>query len=137
MKNISFAFAEPQTVTYKFNPDSGYYQMGFAPIGFTELPYELKLEPTRAKNKIQSNWIIRGRIKNGEYEFFSGLRETNSAKILWGDRPGNKKSLMFAVFTPDNSEMQVYYFKSYYPNNATIRERNIQHFIEQFENGGI
>jgi|ERR1035438_2037054 hypothetical protein len=132
MKQIKFSFAEATPLLYKLNTETGYYILASAPIGFTALPNELKMERTQDK-KIRSNWVLCSRIRNGKYLFFTGLIETNHPKVLWGDHYNKgKKSFLFSVFSPDNTEMEIYYFRNFYPHVPPMREKNIREFLEVF-----
>ena len=63
---------EPKVLKYTLQ-DNGYYQLVECPIGFNKLPKELKIESTQRPDLISNgaNEILRGRIKGGNYTFFT------------------------------------------------------------------
>jgi hypothetical protein len=122
---------------FTLNPESHYYQMTRGEMGFTKVPPELKLEETQKKGLIRSDFLIRGRIKDGKYLFFTGLLQTNYKDWYFGDyyevRHGIKKnSFILFHFSPDLVSFQMYFFNliKVYPDH---RERFIHEFINSFK----
>lgn len=118
-------------LNFEYNPQTRYYQMTKGEIGFLKVPNELKLEETQKKELIQSDFIIRSRIKDGKYQFFTGLLKTNFENWYFGDhfevRHGIKKnSFILFHFTPDHTTLEIFYFNHFklYPKRrgAFIRE---------------
>ena len=72
-------------IVYRYNGATEYYETITAPPAFNKLPYDVRIEETQAKGKIQSNLVIRSRIKNGKYIFFTGIRPTSSEYWYYGD----------------------------------------------------
>jgi len=124
----TFNFPEYHTVQYSMNPETGYYQKEPQKITFNKLPFELRIEPTQ-EEKIRSqgaNEIIHGRIKNGKYQFFTGLIPVEVAGCYMGNdyefSHGNKiNSLVLFDFSSDNSRLSVYYFTRFYKYDRTQR----------------
>lgn len=106
---------EAKKVEYKLNSDTGYYERIAAPPGFEKMPLELKVEDTRQRQQIHADVICRGRVKEGSYTFFTGLRSAGSSPgIYYGDHfhPTEKKKNSFAlfIFSPGNEYLTVFYF---------------------------
>lgn len=104
-------------------------------MGFQKVPDELKLETTQKKSIIHSDFLIRGRIRNGKYLFFTGLLKTNYDQWYFGDyfeiRNGIKKnSFILFHFTPDQTAFEMFFFNHFklYPDRRG-------HFIRDFIGG--
>jgi hypothetical protein len=102
-------------LSFKLDRESGYFQMIRGEMGFQKVPDELKVEETRRKEIIKSDFIIRSRIKDGKYSFFTGLLKTNFDNWYFGDffeiRNGIKKnSFVLFQFTPDMTGLEIYFF---------------------------
>lgn len=118
---------EYKQLIFKLNPETSYYQLIRGVLGFTKVPDELKVEPTQRKEIIKSDYIIRGRIQNGRYSFFTGLLKTNFDGWYFGDyfeiHNGNKKnSFILFHFSPDQTRFEMYYFNHFklYPKRRGI-----------------
>ena len=116
-------FPESKELIYELNSQTGYYQCKSAPIGFTKLPLELKVEETRRPEKIKSKWIIRGRIINGKPSFFTGIIPvTTGNELFFGDHfhptENKKNSFILFRFKNGNQELKINYFNHFkvYPN---------------------
>lgn len=119
---------------FKFNQETKYFEITRGQFGFTKVPNELKLEETQKKGIIHSDYLIRGRIKNGKYLFFTGLLKTNFENWYFGDyfeiRNGIKRnSFILFHFTPDQTAFEMYFFNHFklYPDRRG-------HFIRNFIN---
>ena len=130
---------EFQKLIYRANPDTGYFQKTFAPIGFIKIPDELKLEqPIREDYQNKGvRFILKSRMINGEYPFQTGLISTGFDRWYFGDHyhPKERMKNSFCLFRFDesSSELTIFYFNHYklYPNK---RERFISQFIQQITN---
>lgn len=125
---------EHKHLIFKLNPDTGYFQMIRGVMGFQKVPDELKVEATQRKELIKSDFLIRGRIKNGKYTFFTGLLKTNFENWYFGDffeiRNGIKRnSFILFYFTQDQTGFEMYFFNHFklYPDRRG-------HFIRDFIN---
>ena len=103
-------------VIYRYNGATDYYETITAPPAFNKLPYDVKIVETQAKNKIQSSLVIRSRIKNGKYVFFTCIRETSSPYWYYGDHAEwinvkKKQNLILFNLTSDNQVLTAYYFR--------------------------
>lgn len=131
-----FNFPQFKEAKYKMNPATGYFEKQPEKIMFNKLPYELKVEPTM-EEKIRSQGakeIIRGRVKNGKYQFFTGLIPVNGNESFEGNHYefiNGKKILSLAVFkfTNDSTELTVYFFNHWYKQNREERVRFVQNFL--------
>lgn len=109
---------ESKELVYKLNSETGYYERITAPSGFEKLPHELKVEETRRPEQIHSKLICRGRTKNGNYTFFTGLLpvEANS-QMFFGDHyhPSEKQKNSFILFqfSNGNEYLTVNYFNHF------------------------
>jgi excisionase family DNA binding protein len=129
-----------KTVTYQLNDETNYYQKVSCDIGFNKLPDELKIEETRRPEQIHSSQIIRGRIKNGRYLFFTGLLTTEFPDFFFGDHyefvNGNKKnSFVLFHFSKDKKYLNAYFYNHFkvYPKR---RKTFIREQVEQIKKGG-
>ncbi|MBC8181548.1 hypothetical protein H8E88_10535 [candidate division KSB1 bacterium] len=125
---------EHKYLYFKLNPDTGYFQMIRGVMGFQKVPNELKLEQTQRKEIIKSDFLIRGRIKNGKYLFFTGLLKTNFDNWYFGDffeiRNGIKKnSLILFNFSQDQTRFEMYFF-----NHFKLYPKHRGYFIRDFIN---
>lgn len=126
-----------KTITYILNNDNGYYIKQPTLVTFNKLPSELKVEETQKDflRKQGANYIIRGRIKNGQYTFFTGLIPLPNLKnTYFGNNyenvNGNKKySLIAFKVSEDNTSIQVYYFNHFYKENRSERIEFLLNFI--------
>jgi hypothetical protein len=122
-------------LVFTFNPETRYFQMTTGELGFSKVPNELKLEETQKKSIIHSDYLIRGRIINGKYSFFTGLLKTNFEHWYFGDffeiRNGIKKnSFILFHFSKDQTRFVMFFFNHFklYPDRRG-------HFIRDFING--
>lgn len=127
------ATAEYKKLVYHFNQGTGYYDRIEQPPAFNKLPPDLKVEQTIRAEKIKSKYIIRGRVRNGKYEFFTGLLPTEHSNFYFGDhceiRNGKKtNSFILFCYTGDKQQITVYYFNRFklYPKR---REKFINEFV--------
>lgn len=110
-----------KTIRYNLNNETGYYEKQPERIPFNKIPFELKVEVTQDK-RIKQNGateLIRGRIKNGKYLFFTGLIPTKFNNLFRGDHyeymKGKKiNSLLLFDFSTDNRQLTVYFFNQYW-----------------------
>lgn len=129
-----------KTVFYMNNPQTGYYtktpqQPEKMPV--MRLPYELKVEPTQLHQiKCNALQIIRGREKyrNGNFKFFTGLRDTDFNQWFAGndyERLKGEKILSLCLFhfSDDNSRLTVFYFGRFYIDNREARDLFINDVI--------
>ena len=133
----SFNFPTFKTVTYLLNPQTGYYEKQPLKIAFNKLPFELKVEETQEEKirKQGANEILRGRVKNGRYQFFTGLIPLVDEVAYIGNdyefEKGKKfNSLIIAKFSEQNSKLVVYYFNRYYIDNRETLLKFAYQFIE-------
>lgn len=120
-------------LVYRMNDHVGYYETRTAPPGFTKLPYELKVEETQRPDIIKADNVIRGRLKNGKYTFFTGLRPAPVGQWFTGDhkeyyKEKSSKSLVLFNFSPDNAMLNVYFFPGYYK----FDQKRIDSFVLTF-----
>lgn len=108
---------------FALNPDTGYFEMTIGSLGFYKVPTELKLEDTQKWEFIKSEFLIQGRIKDGNYLFFSGLLKTNFENWYFVDffeiRKGIKKnSFILFHFSHDQTRFEMYFFNLFklYPD---------------------
>ncbi len=136
----TYSFIPKNTcLEYVLNIETGYYQKQPSKLPFLKLPFELRVEPTQElKIKAQgAQNIIRGRIKNGKYQFFTGLVPI-CAFHFQGDyvefiKGAKIKSLILFRFSEDYSKLTVFCFSRFYKENPI--ERN--NFLKQFINRDI
>ena len=119
---------------FKLNPDTGYFQMIRGVMGFQKVPDELKIEKTQRTELIRSDYLIRGRKKNGKYSFFTGLLKTNFDNWYFGDffeiRNGIKRnSFILFHFSQDQTRFEMYFF-----NHFKLYPKHRGHFIRDFIN---
>ncbi len=132
-----FNFPDYKEVVYLMNPETGYYQKQPQKISFNKLPFELKVENT-IEEKIRQQGakeIIHGRIKNGKYQFFTGLIPTSVRGFYEGNdyefrNKVKKLSLIVFYFSEDNSKLSVYYFNHFYKVSSIDRQRFVFQFIK-------
>lgn len=123
-----------KTINYSLNIQTGYYEKQPQRIPFNKLPFELKVEVTQDQ-RIKRNGakeVIRGRIKNKKYLFFTGLIPTKYNNLYRGDHyefiKGQKKnSLVLFHFSTDNRLLTVYFF-----NHYTVYPSALDLFINEF-----
>jgi len=118
-------------LTFTLNTGTGYYQMTNGELGFQKVPNELKLEGTQRKDIIKSDFIIRSRVINGKYQFFSGLLKTNFENWYFGDfyeiKNGIKRnSFILFRFSPDQIHLDIFFFNHFklYPKRRGLFVRN-------------
>ncbi len=134
----TFNFPEFKEVRYAMNPATGYYEKPPQKITFNKLPFELKVEETH-EEKIRSQGageIIHGRIKNGKYQFFTGLIPATVPDWYFGNDyefiKGEKKlSLLIFHFAEEGALLTVYYFNWFYKYSRDERNKFVSHFIYQ------
>jgi len=117
---------------FEFNQETRYYQMIRGEIGFLKVPNELKLEETQKKDLIRSDYIIRSRIKDGKYLFFTGLLKTNFENWYFGDhyeiRHGIKRnSFILFNLSPDQTKIELFFF-----NHFKLYPKRRSYFIRDF-----
>lgn len=105
-----------QAIKYILNDETGYFVKQAGLTSFNKLPEELKVEQTFKPFLINqgANHIIRGRIKDGVYTFFTGIKKTSFENLFTGDHytPGakKKKSLVLFDFSNGFKAFTAYYF---------------------------
>ncbi len=117
------ATPDAKHLIFSLNQETGYFEMIRGEIGFIKVPGELKLEETQKKAQIKSDYLIRGRIVNGKYSFFTGIIQTNFNDWYFGDhfeiRNGIKRnSFILFHFTPAKTTFEMFFFNHYklYPD---------------------
>jgi hypothetical protein len=124
-----------KVITYQYNDESGYFDRVTCEPGFEKLPLELKIEDTVRKDIIQSSQIIRGRVKNGKYLFFTGLIPTEFTGYYFGDHyeytpDGKKNSFILFEFSNNNRNLNAFFYNHFkiYPGKRIkfIREQVVQ-----------
>jgi hypothetical protein len=113
---------------YKLNGFTGYYEQIFAPIGFTKLPKELRLEtPFREDYKRKGvKFILKSRQVNGKTQFQTGLILSGGLNLYFGDHfhPSEKKKNSFCLvrFSEMPEYLTIYYFNHFkvYPNKRGL-----------------
>lgn len=112
---------------FEFNQETRYYQMIRGEFGFQKVPNELKLEETQKRDLIRSDYIIRSRIKDGKYLFFTGLLQTNFENWYFGDffetRNGIKRnSFILFHLSPDQTKLELFFFNHFklYPKRRGL-----------------
>lgn len=128
--------ADYKTVRFLLNVETNYYEKQPDLVPFIKLPNELKVEETHdpAIRRNGAEQIIRGRIQNKKYLFFTGLVPSPTRERWYiGNHcefiKGNKKlSLILFWFSSDFKELRAYYFNGFslYPSE---RERFLGEFI--------
>ena len=118
---------EPKVLKYTLQ-DNGYYQLVECPIGFNKLPKELKIEPTQRADLIANGAkeVLRGRIKGGNYTFFTGLRHLHD-RTFYGNKDvqikGKKwRMLIVAEVSGDNQFLTLKWTNKVYQNTWQIAE---------------
>jgi hypothetical protein len=131
-----FNFVHYKIVNYKLNPESGRFEKQPLKIDFPRLPFELKIEATREERFISrgAKEMITSRIKNGKYQFFTGLIPI-AENFFYGDdfkksKGEMKKSLCVFELSNDFKSLTVYYFNNYYIQNPKSRMNFILAFIQ-------
>ena len=119
---------------FSLNPETGYFELTRGEMGFNKVPNELKLEQVQKRSIIKSDYVIRGRIVNGKYLFFTGLLRTNFEHWYFGDfyeiKHGIKRnSFILFHFSPDQSKFEMFFWNHFklYPDRRG-------HFIRDFIN---
>lgn len=118
-------------LSFTLNAGTGYYEMTKGEFGFQKVPNELKLEITQRPDIIKSDFIIRSRVKDGKYQFFTGLIKTNFQYWYFGDYyeiRNNIKRNSFCLFrfSPDQTGLEIYFFNHFklYPKHRGYFIRN-------------
>ena len=119
---------------YFMNPEIGYFEKQAQRETFKKLPFELKVEPTQDE-RIKANGasdIIRGRVKDGKYTFFTGLIPAGFKDLFIGNDYEfiNKKkvnSLVIFKFYSGGAKLAVYYF-----NRFNLYPKKRAGFVAQF-----
>jgi len=132
-------FPDYKYLVFTLNQETHYYEMTRGEMGFMKVPNELKLEETQKKGLIKSDFLIRGRIKDGKYLFFTGLLKTSFENLYFGDfyeiKHGIKKnSFILFLFTQDQTRFEMFFFNHFklYPDR---RGQFINDFINTIKNG--
>jgi len=125
---------EHKHLFFKLNSDTGYFEMIRGVMGFQKVPDELKIEKTQRTELIRSDYLIRGRKKNGKYSFFTGLLKTNFDNWYFGNffeiRNGIKRnSFILFLFSQDQTGFEMYFF-----NHFKLYPKHRGHFIRDFIN---
>ena len=126
-----------KTVNYLLNSDSGYYEKEPQLVPFTKLPSELKVEESQKEFLIKqgANHIIHGRVKNGQYSFFTGLiPPPETEKVFFGNSKDmyhgrEKHNLIVFVFSTDNTALSIYFFNHFYIVNRSERIEFVIQFV--------
>jgi hypothetical protein len=123
---------EHKHLVFHLNHETGYFEMTRGFIGFQKVPPELKIEKTQRPEIIKSECVIRSRVKNGKYSFFTGLLKTNFDHWYFGDyfeiRDGVKRnSFILFHFSQNQTGFDMYFFNHFklYPDRRG-------HFIRDF-----
>ncbi len=118
-------------LTFTLNAGTGYYQMINGEFGFQKVPNELKVEKTQRPDIIKSDFLIRSRVINGKYQFFTGLLKTNFENWYFGDfyevKNGIKRnSFILFRFSPDQIHLEIFFFNHFklYPKHRGLFVRN-------------
>jgi hypothetical protein len=116
---------------FDLNPETGYFEMIRGEMGFQKVPAELKLEETQKKGLIKSDYLIRGRIRNGKYLFFTGIIQTDFNTWYFGDffeiKHGIKRnSFILFHFSTDLVRFEMFFFNHFklYPEQRAQFIRN-------------
>jgi hypothetical protein len=124
-------------VNYTLNVQTGYYEKQPHRIAFNKLPFELKVEETHEQRLRDqgADEIIHGRIKNGKYQFFTGLIPVEFAGCFFGNDykniSGNKIiSLVVFEFCSNDRSLVVYYFNNYYKHSRVERIAFVSEFLQ-------
>lgn len=112
---------------FELNPETGWYVQIHCPIGFTKIPSELKVEETRRPEKINSEFVIHSRKKDGRYLFFTGLLPTRVPDLYFGDffeyvNGQKKNSFCLFAFSEANRRLTIHFFNGFklYPNRREL-----------------
>ena len=134
--------ADFKTVRFVKDSQTNYYAKQPDLVPFTKIPDELKVEETQDPGirRNGAEQVIRGRIQNKKYLFFTGLIPSKvHGRWYMGNHctfeRGNKKlSLILFWFSPDFRELELYYFNGFnlYPSE---RERFLSEFIHHRHSG--
>lgn len=113
-----------QKVHFRLNRDSGYFMLTSAPPGFTAMPDELRHEETQDRKNIQADHVLRGRVRNGKYIFFTGLRPTPSPRMFTGNKleKNRKRSLILFRFSEKGDELTAFYFPFFLPAGKLLTD---------------
>jgi hypothetical protein len=118
---------EPKVLKYTMQ-ENGYYQLVECPIGFNKLPKELKIEPTQRPDLIANGAkeVLRGRTKNGNYTFFTGLRHLHD-RTFYGNKDvqirGKKwRMLIVAEVSSDNQLLTLKWTNRAYQRTSQIAD---------------
>jgi hypothetical protein len=119
-------------LTFTLNAGTGYQEITKGEIGFQKVPNELKLVEIQQPNIVKSDFIIRGRVKEGKYSFFTGLLKTNFQNWYFGDfyetRHGIKRnSFILFLISPDQFHLEIFFF-----NHFKLYPKNRGHFVRNF-----
>jgi hypothetical protein len=109
---------EYKYLTFQLNEGTGYFELVRGEMGFNKVPTELKLEPVQKKGIIHSDFLIRSRIKEGKYFFFTGLLSTRLENWYFGDYyeiiNGTKKnSFILFHFSQDQTRFEMFFFNHF------------------------
>jgi|LakMenEpi03Aug12_release.lakeMendotaPanAssembly.Ray.scaffolds.fasta_scaffold02546_15 hypothetical protein len=127
-----------KTVNYLLNSSTGYYEKQPIKITFNKLPNDLKVEESKMEflKKQGANEIIRGRIKNGKYLFFTGLIPlSENLNVYFGNHAETfnkekKTSLIVFAFSENDSKLTVYFFNHFYIFDRPHRIAFVSDFIK-------
>ena len=133
------SFPEAKIFVYKLNHETKYYQKQSGEIGFTKLPYELKLEETQQKEQIRSKWVCRGRTVNGKYTFFTGLLPVGNGNLFFGDHyeivKGQKRNSFILFQFSDGNEVMTLHFFNHFKLYPERRGKFITQYLQQKKGG--
>lgn len=126
-----------KTVNYLLNAENGYYEKEPELVPFTKLPKDLKVEESRKEFLVNqgANHVIHGRVKNGQYSFFTGLiPPPNTENAFFGNSKemyhGREKfNLIVFVFSTDNTTLSIYFFNHFYIVNRQERIEFVTRFV--------
>ena len=127
-----------KTITYKLNIENGYFEKQPQLIVFKKMPNDLKIEQSQKEflKHQGAELVIRGRIKNFKYSFFSGLRPVDDSgeKFIGNDYDSvnGRKRLSLIVFSFDKTktELTAYYFSHFYKDNKDERLMFVLEFLK-------
>ena len=125
MKVAKSTTSEPKVLRYELQ-ENGYYLLIECPIGFNKLPNELIIELTQRHDLIANGAkiVLRGRIKGGNYTFFTGLRHLNG-RTFYGNKVVSFRSkkwriLIIVKVSNDNRFLTLIWTNKLYQRTSQI-----------------